>query len=444
MPSCKSFLDVDLPKSQLTNQTVFDNYETASAALTEIYSKIRSSGILAGTAYGISNNLGNYTDELISYGTPSSNSSVNFYNNSLLATNSFVALYWSTAYNQIYGANAVIEGVEASKGITAERKKQLQGEAFFIRALLHFYLVNLFGDIPYVVQTDYLTNKVMTRMPTAEVYTHIITDLKMAIDFLPAQYIGNHKIRPNQSVAKALLSRTYLYNQSWSEAEAMATSLINQTNLFSFEDDLNGVFLIGSKETIWQLHPANAGQNTEEGAIFIFIAGPPAMISLNPNLVNSFSSNDLRRSSWINAVTDGTSIWYHAFKYKEREATSVSKEYSILFRLTEQYLIRAEARAQQEDLQGAREDLNKIRHRAELSDTPATTKDEMLGAILEERKWELFTEQGHRFFDLKRFEKLDQVLSGIKPGWNSNDRLFPIPQTEISTNPNLRPQNTGY
>jgi hypothetical protein len=161
-------------------------------------------------------------------------------------------------------------------------------------------------------------------------------------------------------------------------------------------------------------------------------------------LVQSFTADDLRLSNWAKSVTDGTSVWYHAFKYKQQDYTPVSVEYSIIFRLAEQYLIRAEARANQGDLIGAKEDLDKIRNRAGLKNTTAASKEEILQAILLERKLELFTEHGHRFFDLKRFGKLDSELSPVKTGWKTTAKLFPLPQSELSANPNLQPQNPGY
>ncbi|MNE93570.1 SusD family protein [compost metagenome] len=57
---------------------------------------------------------------------------------------------------------------------------------------------------------------------------------------------------------------------------------------------------------------------------------------------------------------------------------------------------------------------------------------------------ELFTEFGHRFFDLKRFNKIQSVLTAVKTGWDTHDALFPIPQVELNLNGNLKPQNTGY
>jgi hypothetical protein len=441
--SCESFVEVNLPKSQLTNTAVFQDYETADAALTDIYSNIRDKGILTGAYTGISNQLGNYADDLTAYGNPS-NQSLAFYNNALLSSSSNIADYWNSSYNQIYAANAIIEGVESSKNLSADNKNQLQAEAFFIRALSHFYLVNLFGDIPYIKETDYRKNSVVSKITVEQVYQNIISDLENAIRLLPEDFEISQRVRPNKFTFRALLARVYLYNKSYPEAANEASAILNQTGLYSLENDLNDVFLIDSKETIWQLQSPVAGQNTLEGGFFIFTAGPPSLTALNMNLVNSFVENDLRRINWIKTVTDDNSVWYHPNKYKEKDNTPSSKEYSVLLRLSEQYLIRSEARAMQGDLIGAKEDLNKIRQRAGLENTSAVSQQEIITAVLQERRWEFFTEQGHRFFDLKRVGRIDSVLSLVKSGWNSTDTLFPIPQNELSTNPNLRPQNAGY
>jgi hypothetical protein len=443
--ACDSFVDVDLPKSQLTNVTVFEDYATANAALIDIYANIRDKGMLTGTGLGISNQLGNYADEITSTQNPN-NPSLNFYNNSLLPSNTSVSGYWNITYNQIYAANAVIEGVAASKNLSAEQRKLLTGEALFIRALLHFYLVNIFGDVPYITQTDYKKNSTVSRTPTPEVYQNTIIDLQNAIADLsdPATSSDMERVRVNKSTAQTLLARVYLYNKSYPEAANMASAVLNQEGLYGLEQNIAKVFLIGSKETIWQLQSGNAGVNAAEASFFTFTSGPPPLVSLSDNLVNSFASNDLRKSNWIKTISKGTNSWYHAYKYKENKSTSVSKEYSIVFRLAEQYLIRAEARAQQGDLIGAKEDLNKIRQRAGLSDTSALSQQGILDAILQERRWELFTERGQRFFDLKRTGKLDSTLTGSKLGWNTTDSLFPIPESELSANPNLRPQNPGY
>ncbi|WP_281631523.1 RagB/SusD family nutrient uptake outer membrane protein [Flavobacterium luteolum] len=441
--ACDSFVEVDLPKSQLTNTAVFENNETATAALMNIYASMRDTGILTGSSSGISNTLGNYTDELTAYGNPT-NTSIPFYNNALLPTSSIVSGYWNTTYNQIYSANSIIEGVENSKNLSAETKNELIGEALFLRALLHFYLTGLYGDIPYIKTTDYNQNSTVGKTAINVVFENIIADLNKSALLLPDSYSSTERVRPNKLACRALLSRVYLFNSDFAEAANEASAVLNQTDLYSLQGDLGKVFLIGSKETIWQLQSSAAGQNTKEAATFIFTAGPPSSISLSAGLVSSFSAGDLRKTQWIKSITKGTQTWYHAFKYKEQIVTPASKEYSIVFRLSEQYLNRSEARAQQGDLIGAKEDLNKVRNRAGLAKTVAESKQEILNAVLLERKWEFFTEQGMRFFDLKRFNALDQSLTGIKPGWTATDRLFPIPQNELSTNPNLKPQNPGY
>ncbi|KIO54674.1 RagB/SusD family nutrient uptake outer membrane protein [Flavobacterium hibernum] len=441
--ACDSFVETNLPKSQLSSSSVFENYETANAALMNIYAKLRDTGILTGTGNGLSNALGNYTDELTAYGTPTS-TNMAFYNNALLPGSTVISSLWNASYNQIYAANALIEGLDKNTWLTSDNKKQLLGEALFLRAVVHFYLTNLFGDVPYITATDYKQNSTATKIGRKVIYGSIIADLETASALLPVSYSSNARGRANKLVCRALLSRVYLYNKSYAEAANEASALINSTNLYGLESDLNNVFLINSKETIWQFESASAGQNTKEGSIFIFTAGPPASVAVNTVLASSFAAGDQRKSKWLKAITKGTDIWYHPYKYKEQSNTSASKEYSVVLRLAEQYLIRAEARAAQGDLIGAKEDLNKIRLRSGLQNTQAASKEQLLAAVQSERRWELFTEYGHRFFDLKRLDQLDAALSSVKAGWNTEDSLFPIPQSELGNNPKLLPQNPGY
>lgn len=443
LSACDSFVEVELPQSQLTNTAVFDTYATATASLTDIYSKMRDQGFLAGTSYGLSNQLGNYSDEINCYAAPG-DLTMPFFTNSLLSTNSSIADFWNNSYNFIYSSNAVIEGVQASNKLTPQEKRQLKGEALFIRALIHFYLTNLYGDVPYIVSTNYQYNNTAGKHSTAEVYKFAIDDLQQAALLLETTYKNTERTRPNQYTVSSLLARLYLYNGNWAEASNSASSVLNATNFYQLENDLTQVFLKKSKETIWQFQPSRAGKNTDEAYTFIFSSGPPPLVSLDNTLVDSFNAEDLRKSKWIKAVTNQSKVWYHPFKYKLNNITAESLEYSIVFRLAEQYLIRAEARVNQGDLIGAKEDLNKIRSRAGLGNTTADSQSEILKAIQQERRWELFTEHGHRFFDLKRYGSINNVLSPIKAGWNSTDVLFPIPQKELNVNPNILPQNDGY
>lgn len=439
--SCESFLEVDLPESQLTGTSVFEDLATADAAMVNIYADLRDNGILSGSQYGLSVNLGLYGDELDFYGDISF-PSFYFYHNALLPTNSLIGNYWNVTYKEIYAANAVIEGVESAQNLSIEDRDRLKGEALFTRALLHFYLVNLYGAIPYVTTTDYSQNSSVSRMAVEEIYAHVIHDLEDATGYLPEDYYSEGKARPNQYTAAALLSRVYLYTGDWVESEHQANILLDNP-IYNLEQDIEAVFLRDSPETIWQLPPAIEGDATAEAYSFTILAPPPSFAALSQGLLNEFNENDLR-THWIGMVTDGVNTWYYPMKYRQSGFEGTSAEYSVMLRLAEIYLIRAEARAYNGNLNGAKEDLNQIRLRAGLNETSAMSQTEIVEAILEERRREFFTEHGQRFFDLKRQGKLDEELSSVKPGWNSTDRLFPLPENELSVNPNLQPQNPGY
>ncbi|MDR6785279.1 tetratricopeptide (TPR) repeat protein [Pedobacter africanus] len=437
--SCKKFVNVSLPTSQLTGENVFQDQATTNAAMVDIYSKQRETGFLARS--GATVNLGMYADELIytrtdvEPGIP--------YTNNILATNNITSQLWNESYHLIYCANAVIEGVQKSTLLSVANKNQFIGEATFIRALNHFYLSNVYGDIPYISSTDYDMNKSVRRLPVEEVYNAIIADLKQATELLPETYISVERARPNRATAWALLARVYLYIGDWQDAVIASEKVINN-KIYLWENNLENVFLKESTATIWQFAPKLVGNNTNEGATFVTLNGSIPGYALSPILVNSFEPDDRRKLYWVGMVTNGADRWYFPYKYKQRLNTGTSKEYSVVFRLAEQYLIRSEARARLGQLTEAKDDLNKIRNTAGLSNTNASTADEIIAAVLKERKFELFTEHGHRFFDLKRLGKLDETLSLVKPGWETNDKLWPIPDKEILANSNLAPQNPGY
>lgn len=440
--SCDDFVQVQVPSNQLSSPLVFENNSTATAALVAIYAQLRDKGLLTGSPNGMQAKLGEYTDELTFYGA-GGQTDASFYTNIVLPSNGDIKNWWNTTYQQLYATNALLEGVENSKSLTTLQKEQLKGEGLFIRALLHFHLTNLFGAVPYIKTTDYIVNNKVGKISTLEVYENAAVDLLEAEVLLGVDYISSERVRPNKATVQALLARLYLYSERWAEAANSASAVLNNAALYEGAQDFNAVFLKNSFSTIWQLIPAREGENTLEGQANIFLQGPPPVYALSMNFVNSFEAGDLRRTQWIKEVTNGTAVWYHAYKYKAYNNSQGSVEYSIVFRTAELYLIRAEARAQQGELTSALEDLNKIRNKAGLANTSAVNAEQILNAIVKERKSELFTE-GHRFFDLKRNNLLNEILSPLKPGWDANDQLLPLPETELLLNPNLKPQNPGY
>jgi len=135
----------------------------------------------------------------------------------------------------------------------------------------------------------------------------------------------------------------------------------------------------------------------------------------------------------------GTQL-YVPYKYRVT-GIEESVEYSVILRLAELYLIRAEARAQRDNPVGAIADLDVIRGRAGLAllqDTnPALAGQALIDSIFAERQRELFTEWGHRWLDLKRSGRAVEVLGPVKPGFTAADEWYPIPENEELRNPNM-------
>ncbi|MEJ0055977.1 MAG: RagB/SusD family nutrient uptake outer membrane protein [Bacteroidota bacterium] len=441
--SCDDFVKTDPPRTSLIKSTVFESDATANAAMLDIYYQLRTGTFAGGTSTSISFLMSLSSDEQINYylrGTPAINAEYQqIFDNALLSNNSIIFALWSDLYKVIYKSNAVLEGVGTSTQISNPVKKQLTGEAKFIRSFCFFYLVNLWGDIPLATSTNYRLNSEIHRSPVADVYAQIISDLTDAQNLLPGDYSawGGERVRANKSVAAALLARVYLYKKDWSNAEAQATSVISLTSQYGLSATLAGVFLKNNREAILQ---SWSDMRVNERATFRVLSNPPLFAALRPQYVTTFEAGDQRRTNWIELTTG----YYGPLKYTST-VDSPPTEYSTLLRVAEQYLIRAEARAQQENIAGAKSDINAIRTRAGLGNTTANDKAALLLAVEQERKAELFTEWGHRWFDLKRTNRADAVLGPLKTLWSGTDVLLPLPEAEIRNNAGLKDaQNPGY
>lgn len=441
--ACEDLIEVDKPKTQLIKSTVFEDDLTAVSAISGIYALLTSSS----SSFSSITYMGALSaDELT---VQSGDDQYQFFQNELSSTNLTINAIWSSAYTQISYANSVIEGLEKSTQVTPALRNQLLGEARFIRAFHHFYLVNLFGNVPYITTTDYRVNGFVSRMPVADVYDKIVEDLlaakaQLADDY---SYSLNERVRVNKWVASALLARVYLYKGDWLHAEEQASAVIAKSSVYSLNADLTKVFLKNSTETIWQLIPPVPQKFTGEGSMLIRLSYNAELPVLSDTLYKAFETGDQRKALWVGEGSNPTLTWHYPFKYKESNSTGTGAEYATVFRLAELFLVRAEARAKQDNLTGlnsAESDLNAIRLRAGLLPTTATTKEQLLLAIEQEKRVELFTEWGHRWLDLKRTSRADDVLPAVKPNWDDTDVLYPIPFNDLQLNPNLKPQNDGY
>lgn len=466
--SCKKFLDIPPPNSQLVTQSVYNNNATATSVITEMYTQMWQK-----STFTVKN--GQLADELRP--NVSSGTNYEYYTN---AMNNSGTIYgdWIDYYQfYIYPSNAAIAGLQQYTGTSLAVKQQLMGEAYFIRAYANFCLSNEYGALPLVLTTDFTVNDQLSRTPRVQVLQQVISDLNIAYGMLNSNYVDgsdtintSDRVRPNKAVATALLARAYLYlgdydNNStvdYQNAVTAATSLISnpQYGLCTNLSGSNSVFLKNSSEAIWQLAtPLTAGTDTQDGLYFILTAAPGTNGQGKSNVVsqqllNAFEAGDKRKTNWIGSVTvNGTT---YNFPYKYKNNTYLGTEYTMVLRLAEQYLIRAEANAELGNTGASLNDLNTIRNRAGLPNyAGATDKASLLGAIQHERQVELFTEGGNRWFDLCRAVNTNStvnantimnVVTPQKGGTWSNDGhqlLYPIPLTDLLKDSHL-PQNPGY
>jgi starch-binding outer membrane protein, SusD/RagB family len=437
--SCKKIVAVDPPSNFLTASNIFQSDSSAQASVTGLYIMLMNqTKVFINGGISLFSSLS--ADELTATSLPYEENQ--FLTTNILSGNTINANnFWKAAYARLYQCNICLEKLQASNSITLSIRNKLIGEASFIRALCYYYLVNLYGDVPLVLTTNTENNSVLPRTPVANVYVQIIEDLKRG-DSLLGNSMSN--FYPSSMACKALMAQVYLHLKDWKQADNIASGIIN-TGKYFLEGELNNIFLSTSHETIFQFAPVIAGINTTEGNIYITTSqNVQPTYCLSTSLLNSFEPGDLRKLNWTKSNTINGSTFYYPCKYKIRNTTDI-KECNIILRLAQLFLIRAEARIKQGDLSGAHADINTIRTRAGIPVLPDSLSEQQLqSAIEQENKIEFFTEMGHRWFDLKRWNKTNEVLSGIKgTNWQTSDQLYPIPHSEILADPYLE-QNLGY
>ena len=418
--ACEDFLDKE-PVDSITDQSAIKDLNTAKAALFGLYN--------------------------LFYSDPRGNGSLSDEQNEAipgaLSTNTLLpedAGSWRGLYEPIHTANNIIQKVPLVNTIPIEQKAQIIAEAKCIRALNYLIMMQFYGDIPWTESTDYRVNERLSRTPMTEIYANIISDVLEAEQTLPLEYASNDETRTRftKGAATALLSRIYLYNGNWAEAQAKSTDVINNP-LYQLQGDYQTVFTKNSPESILELwSDIETHVGPARSYLPVSLGGFHSVFPTN-KIENAFEDGDLRKEVVLGTSLEGL---LYINKYKDAGLTGDFQEIKV-FRLAEIYLIRAEARAKQNDLTGAVQDLNIIRNRAGLLNHMSTDQISVLLAIEQERFVELCFE-GHRWIDLVRTARVDEVMAAFNPTtWLPRASLLPIPQIEIDRNPNLA-QNPGY
>lgn len=440
LSSCEELTNINMPIDELTTDAVFADSLTIRSAINGLYSYNVQ---LSGFGYLIPRYITVVSDD--AFHNIISNAEYN--ENSYGPASSVIGVFWEYAYKSIYSTNSLITRLGETTVISEQEAQLGIAQAKYFRAYCYWFLVNCFGDVPLVLSTDYKETAIQPRESTDAVYQQIVEDLIYAESVMGRSSNDNTKV--TEAAAKALLARTYLYMGRWSDAEAKANDVITK---YGFKlEPLSGVFLRSSKETIFKgVRDFSSYMGCTYWGYFCSIRNYGY---LRPQLLDAFEQDDNRKTEWTlertaaaDKLPDGT---MPIRNYKYKQATSPTDgtwaEDYVLLRLGEQYLIRAEARAQQGLLTGAIEDLNVIRKRAGLDALPDNlTKEQVLLAVEQERRIELFMEEAHRWFDLKRTDRIDFFMNMIpEKKWSPHKALFPIPEKEITRNYRLTP-NPGY
>jgi len=440
MWSCEKSIDVDFPNTQIDVTQVFENVSTADGALSNLYAEMYNFSVLNGGTAGTGALLGSYTDDLTCYMAASLGGAPDIYNNQQIPSNSVIKNLWANSYKEIYLANSIIIGVNSSSGIGIKDKNRIKGEALFLRSLIYFYLSQIFGDVPYVTTTDYTVNQKIGKTSYQDLNGFIHNDLALSIDLLEDNYRHSDRIYPNKKVVQLLRAIIYMHENKWSDAELLLKDIKNST-LYSWEADVSKTFKKTGKHILWQFKPLQANQPTNEAAMYYFTTAAPTGYALSNSLINSFELTDMRLQKWITKMTINQNVFYRCNKYVN--VINNTDEYSILFRLEEVNLLLAESLVRQDRREEALPFINAVRQRAGISNLGLLSNEQILEELLKENRREFFAEKGNRFLTLKRFGKLDN-LSPVKPNWKTFHKLWPVPLSDISLNPNLNPQNSGY
>lgn len=463
--ACENYLEIPLPSSSVSTEGAFKSRQVIDKMMYDMYAKFTDFLIVPSWP---SRAWECFADN--SYNPTTSGTLLELQEcNVQVESQSSNMLDWPGTYQVIMLANTMLEGLPEADavGLDEDTREAYIAAAKTVRAYSYFSLVRIFGDVPLVTSTNVEKIKFIGRTPVSEIYAQIESDLLDAIEVLP-QEVGEPYYINCRYIPQAILANVYLTQGKWTEAEAAATAVINSGN-YVLDGDLENVFLQTSTETV--MATGHCNDFSGEGARtaynnawictpmgFLYELGQPSFPALSEDLVTSFEAGDKRKEKWVVLINtlgyenDNNRMFQN--KYKTGWLVDVLPEPGMeednkFIRLAEIYLIRAEARARKTnpDLAGSASDLNKIRNRAGLANTSATTQTALTDAILHERRVELFFENGARWFDLVRTGKADAVLSVIPyktDNWKSYMVLAPLPPEEMSKNPNLNPQNPGW
>ncbi|GAC1369129.1 MAG: RagB/SusD family nutrient uptake outer membrane protein [Hymenobacter sp.] len=456
--SCKSFLE-EKPYDFLTQTNFFKNESDAVAGLNGVFSTLQAQNYYGRTVWLISELPGEYMT--VVGAATGDRAELSRY--TYTATNGEIANWWVSSYRMISRANDVIEKVPPI-AMDEARKNNLVGNARFLRAMGYFDLVRSFGDVPLLLAPVKGPNDALfpSRTPKAQVYEQIITDLKFAEAncLKENQITGANKGRVSSGAAAALLAKVYLTRAGSAAPVATdnqnaleACNRVIDSNLYSLLPVYGDIFNPDKEngpEHIFSIQfdlPPNVGNIIVRQNLPALLAGF-ASFTAEDAFVKSYAAADVRKDWNLSNKAGATTLpQYYFNKFRDdKRIGNDSRVNWLVTRYADVLLLQSEALNNLNAGDATKyQGINKVRVRAGLAPLPptATSKEAFVDLLVQERAWEL-CDEGHRWFDLNRLNRLKQVQKAVRNrDIDDNHLLFPIPQTELVLNPNLK-QNPGF
>lgn len=436
--ACSDFIDLE-PETSLSSAVALDNIQGVEAGINGAYSTMQSDWVERQIIF--SETLASNVFEVNTLGN--SNYQATLRHESWTDLFNVSNYLWRMCYQVIDLTNQIIVAMpeieEPNQQVAAE-KRRLLGEAFFLRGLNYFVLNRFYGQpqngLSVPILTEPFTNGDTPERGTIEATKNqVIQDLKAAEMLMDG--IESNQGRATIWAVKALLARVYFDYKEYQNAESYANEVITSGSVdgqklaLIASGDFMSIYSAGiSSEHIFTLlgNPRDRA-NTRLFEIFS-LESAAVELSMSKPFYNIISKNktDLR----IEQLTQDFRTAWACFKYDDRE---MNMPY---IRLGEMYLVRAESKVNNGDLDGGLADLNSLRNRAGLDATTYSDRADLLAQIYQERSLELAME-GDNFHNLKR---LEQPIGGLDWEEARYKLVFFIPEKEVQLNPNLVQNDT--
>lgn len=425
--SCrKTFLEAESSQNISDNAAIIDSASALTATL-GIYD-----GLQDGNYYG---GDGLAAAAILSGGDGLWVGTLNYYNDftthSYRADNTLVYRIWYTIFRVVNRANHVIAKVPAldSKLISQGKKDQYTGEAYFLRALAFFDLGRTWGNVPLVLNAASGPDDVkgVKQSNQAVVYAQVEQDLLKAEALVPA---GVNRNRVTKNTVYAFLAKLYLYAKQYDKAETYASKIISNAN-YSLVDWNTFINNKGTNESILELQYTTADQSSHYGSwSSVNYRNQFCPTAGLYNLLQDPNAGGDRKVLVKDISTPAITNYFVQQLYWRTNGDNPT----YVFRLAEQYLIRAEARISKSspDINGALADLNAVRSRANVPALEPASGEALLTAILNERRVE-FALEPQRWYDLVR----TRTASGKLGLSDTTKYIYPIPYNDVAADPDL-------